>query len=171
MKKMIITMMLVLAFSAINFSQEKSLYERLGGQPAVEAVVKDFAERVLADARINKKFAKSDPDRLVTNLIAFVCKGTGGPCEYKGLDMKTSHRKMGVTTGEFNALVEDLVATLNKFNVPKKEQDELLAVLGPMANDIVEVKSDQTGTPLPKGFKPAPPLKKMDKGKAMKKTN
>lgn len=165
MKKILISMMLVLAFSAVGFSQEKSLYERLGGQPAIEAVVKDFAGRVLADARINKKFAKSDPDRLVTNLITFVCKGTGGPCEYKGQSMEKAHKKMGVTTGEFNALVEDLVATLNKFNVPEKEQSELLAVLGPMKDEIVEVKSDKTGTALPKKFKPAPPLKKtMSKG-------
>jgi len=170
MKKLVVTMFLVLAFSAVGFSQEKSLYERLGGQPAVEAVIKDFAGRVLADSRINKKFAKSDADRLVTNLITFVCKGTGGPCEYKGLSMKKSHKKMGVTTGEFNALVEDLVATLDKFDVKQKERDDLLKVLGPMASDIVEVKGDQTGTPLPKGFKPAPPLKKMNKS-SMKSSN
>lgn len=170
MKKIFVSMLLVLAFSAVSFSQEKSLYERLGGQPAVEAVVKDFAGRVLADERINKKFAKSNADRLVTNLIDFVCAGTGGPCQYKGLSMKQSHKKMGVTNGEFNALVEDLVATLDKFSVPQKERDNLLKVLGPMANDIVEVKSDATGTPLPKGFKPAPPLKKANAG-SMKSSN
>ena len=170
MRKLVIAMALVLSFSAVSFSQEKSLYERLGGQAAVEAVVKDFAGRVLADARINKKFAKSNADRLVTNLIDFVCAGTGGPCQYKGQSMKKSHKKMGVTTGEFNALVEDLVATLDKINVPQKERDDLLKVLGPMATDIVEVKSDATGTPLPKGFKPAPPMKKTSNS-AMKSSN
>lgn len=162
MKKLVVTMFLIFAFSAIAFSQEKSLYERLGGQPAIEAVVKDFAGRVLADTRINKKFAKSDADRLVTNLITFVCVGTGGPCKYEGQTMKKAHNKMGVTTGEFNALVEDLVATLDKFSVPQKERDELLNILGPMAKDIVEVKNDKTGTPLPDKFKPAPPMKKMN---------
>ncbi len=166
MKKYILPIMLIAAFAGSAFSQEvvadstakKSLYDRLGGQPAIEAVVNDFAGRVLADTRINKKFAKSDAPRLVKNLTDFVCNATGGPCEYKGLSMKESHKKMGVTTGEFNALVEDLVATLDKFKVPAAEKGELLAALGPLAEDIVENKSDKTGTALPKGFKPAPAL-------------
>ena len=160
MKKILFpTMMLMIVFAGSAFSQTKSLYDRLGGQAAVEAVVNDFAGRVLADARINKKFARSDAPRLVKNLTDFVCNATGGPCPYKGLSMKESHKKMAVTKGEFNALVEDLVATLDKFKVPEKEKGELLAALGPLAKDIVEVQSDATGTELPKGFKPAPPLK------------
>lgn len=148
---------LLASFSAP--AQEKSLYERLGGQPAVSAVVQDFAGRVLADARINKKFAKSDPDRLVKNLTDFVCNATGGPCSYTGRDMKTAHKNMGVTDGEFAALVEDLVATLDKFNVPAKEKNELLSALGPLKPEIVEKTTPATGEPLPKSFKPAPPLK------------
>jgi hemoglobin len=54
--------------------------------------------------------------------------------------------------------VADLVATLNKFNVPTAEQQELLGILGPLRGDIVEVESPATGTPLPKSYKPAPPL-------------
>ena len=159
MKKVFVSIFVVLVFAVSAFSQGKSLYDRLGGQAAIEAVVGDFSARVLADARVNKKFARSNAPRLVKNLTDFVCKATGGPCAYTGLSMKKSHKKMGVTTGEFNALVEDLVATLNKFNVPDKERGELLAVLGPMAKDIVEKKSDATGTALPSTFKPAPPLK------------
>ena len=138
----------------------KTLYERLGGQGAVEAVVNDFAGRVLADARINKKFAKTDAPRLVKNLTDFVCSATGGPCKYTGLSMKESHTNMGTTQGEFNALVEDLVATLDKFKVPAAEKNELLGALGPFAPQIVENKSTDTGTALPPNFKPAPPLGK-----------
>jgi hemoglobin len=65
---------------------------------------------------------------------------------------------MGVTAGEFDALVEDLVATLNQFDVPQAEQDELLALLGPMRGDIVEVESPETGTALPAEYQPAPAL-------------
>ena len=148
----------ILLASTGSFAQ-KSLYERLGGQPAIEAVVKDFAGRVLADTRINKKFAKSDANRLVKNLTDFVCKATGGPCTYTGRDMKTAHKNMAVTNGEFTALVEDLSATLDKFKVPEKEKGELLAALGPLQPEIVEKKTDATGEPLPKDFKPAPPLK------------
>ena len=159
MKRLSISIFVVLVFAISAFSQEKSLYERLGGQPAVEAVVKDFAGNVLADTRINKKFAKSNADRLIKNLTDFVCNATGGPCKYTGQSMKKSHKSMGVTTGEFNALVEDLVKTLDKFNVPAKEKGELLAALGPLSKDIVEKKTNATGTALPAKFKPAPALK------------
>ena len=72
--------------------------------------------------------------------------------------MKKSHTNMGVTEGEFDAFVEDFVATLNDFNVGKAEQDELLSNLAPMRGDIVEVESPQVGTPLPPAFTPASPL-------------
>jgi len=158
-KLLVVAGCFILLVSMSSFAQDKSLYERLGGQPAVEAVVKDFAGRVLADARINKKFARSNADRLVKNLTDFVCSATGGPCKYMGLSMKDSHRNMSVTQGEFDALVGDLVATLDKFNVPAKEKGELLGALGPLAKDIVEKpKSKKTGTALPKAFKPAPAL-------------
>lgn len=146
----------------------KSLYERLGGEAAISAVVDDFAGRVLADTRINAKFAKSDATRLVTNLKSFMCSATGGPCKYDGQTMKAAHKNMGVTQGEFGALVEDLVATLDKFNVPAKEKGELLGALGPLGPDIVESQSTATGTPLPATFKPAPPLKAHAKGKKHK---
>ncbi|MDX2044356.1 MAG: group 1 truncated hemoglobin [Acidobacteriota bacterium] len=149
---------LLTAVSISALAQEKSLYERLGGEKAISAVVDDFAGRVLADTRINKKFVDSDPTRLVNNLKTFMCMATGGGCKYEGLSMKASHKNMGVTGGEFGALVEDLVATLDKFKVPEKEKNELLGALGGMKGDIVEVKSDATGTPLPKKFKPAPAM-------------
>src|SRR5262249_51006989 len=135
-----------------------SLYERLGGKDAISAVVDDFAGNVLNDSRVNKKFAKSNAPRLLANLKDFVCFATGGPCKYTGLSMKESHKNMGTTAGEFNALVEDLVKTLNKFNVPAAEQKELLGALAGLRPDIVESESTATGTELPASFKPAPPL-------------
>jgi len=72
--------------------------------------------------------------------------------------MKDAHAGMKVTNGEFDALVEDLVATLNHFKVGKTEQAEILGVLGPLKSDIVEVNSSQVGTPLPATYQPAPTL-------------
>ena len=72
--------------------------------------------------------------------------------------MRETHDGMGVTAGEFDALVEDLVATLGEFDVPQAEQDELLGLLGPMRGDIVEVESPETGTPLPESYHAAPAL-------------
>jgi hemoglobin len=137
-----------------------SLYERLGGIDSITAVVHDFRDRVAGDSRINQKFARTDLARLTKMLIDQVCEATGGPCKYTGRSMKEAHAGMEVTAGEFNALVEDLVATLNHFKVGKGEQDELLGVLGPLMPDIVEVDSDQVGTPLPVTFEAAPALMK-----------
>jgi hemoglobin len=72
--------------------------------------------------------------------------------------MKKAHTSMGVTNGEFDAFIEDLVAVLDDFKVGKAEQGELLDLLRPMRADIVEVDSAQVGTPLPSAFAPAPPL-------------
>jgi hemoglobin len=135
----------------------RSLYDRLGGRTAITAVVDSFVARVAGDARINQKFARSDVARVKAMLVEQICAQTGGPCTYTGRSMKEAHLNMGVTEGEFNALVEDLVTTLKSFNVGQKEQDDLLAALGTMKGDIVEVQGQATGTPLPANFVPVKP--------------
>ncbi len=137
---------------------EGSLYERLGRIESIGVVVEDFRDRVARDDRINQKFARTDLGRLTRMLIDQVCQAAGGPCTYTGRSMKDAHAGMGVTSGEFDALVGDLVATLNQFRVGKTEQGELLGVLGPLKPDIVEVDSSQVGTPLPATYQPAPAL-------------
>ncbi len=117
---------------------EPSLYDRLGGKPAIVAVVDDFVGNVAADSRINGFFAHADIPHLKMELVDQICAGSGGPCTYTGKSMKDAHRGMGITTADFNALVEDLQKSLNKFKVPEKDQGQLLAVLGPMKGDIVE---------------------------------
>lgn len=176
MRKLILTSMLALGVAMVPatamakakhamhaMSHEKSLYDRLGGAPAISAVVEDFAGRVLADTRVNAKFAKSDPTRLVANLKTFVTQATGGPKAYKGQTMAAAHHNMGVTDAEFGAVVEDLSASLDKFNVPAKEKGELLGALGPLGPQIVSVHSNATGGALPANFKPAPAAKTMKK--------
>jgi len=137
---------------------ERTLYERLGGIDAITAVVENFRDRVAGDDRINLKFARTDLARLRKMLIDQVCEATGGPCRYNGRSMKEAHGGMMVTKGEFSALVDDLVTTLKQFNVPGAEQEELLAILGPLRSDIVEVDSNEVGTALPDAFQPAPSL-------------
>ena len=135
-----------------------SLYERLGGIDAIRAVIDDFVARCAADGRINGKFARTDISRLKASLVDQVCEATGGPCTYRGRDMATTHAGMAVTGGEFEALVGDLLATFDAFGVPEAEKNELLGALAPMRSDIVEVETSATGTPLPDGYKNAPPL-------------
>ena len=71
-------------------------------------------------------------------LVNQICEASGGPCKYKGKDMKTAHIGMGIGGGDFDALVQALVGALDKFNVGAHEKDQLLAALGPMKTDIVE---------------------------------
>jgi hemoglobin len=129
----------VCLYGGTSYAQQRepSLYERLGGQPAVVAVVDDFVGNVAADQRINGFFAKTDIARLKRLLVEQICAGTGGPCTYTGRTMRASHAGMGVADAHFGALVEDLVKTLDKFKVPEREKNELLGVLGPMKSDIV----------------------------------
>jgi hemoglobin len=135
-----------------------TLYERLGSMDAITAVVDDFVARCASDDRINAKFARTDIGRLKKMLVDQICQATGGPCTYQGRNMRETHDGMGVTAGEFDALVEDLVAALNRFGVAKSEQDELLGLLGPMRADIVEVESPETGIRLPETYRNAPPM-------------
>lgn len=114
-----------------------SLYDRLGGYTAISAVVEDFVGNVAADKRINKFFANANIPRLKARLVEQLCQASGGPCFYTGASMKDAHAGMGVRNRDFNALVGDLVKSLNKFKVPKAEQKEIASVLLPMRKDIV----------------------------------
>jgi hemoglobin len=98
---------------------ERSLYERLGGVEAITAVTRAFEERAARDDRINQKFARTNLDRLTKEFVDQVCQDTGGPCTYTGLNMRQAHTNMGVTSGEWDAFMEDLVATLHGFNSGK----------------------------------------------------
>lgn len=123
----------------------KSLYDRLGGRTAIVAVVDDFVANCAADTRINKFFAATaaDAKRLAAfknNLVDQICEASGGPCKYTGRDMKSAHAGLGISNADFDALVEDLTKTLDKFKVGKAEQGQLLGVLGPMRPQIVEKK-------------------------------
>ena len=122
-------------------SAQPELYDRLGGQRAIVAVVDDFIGRVAADDRIKIRFINTDIPRLKSLLVEFVCMATGGPCKYSGQDMETSHAGMELVDEEFTALVEDLAATLDKFKVPAREKGELLGALGPLQPSIVVAKN------------------------------
>lgn len=141
MKKLFLVVLGMSLFTVVSCSlispKPASLYARLGGQPALVAVVDDFVERVAADSRINDFFEGIDIPQFKSHLVDQICAGTGGPCKYSGRDMKAAHDEFSIKEAHFSALVEDLVVTLNHFKVPDAEQQELLSVLGPMKKDIV----------------------------------
>ena len=117
--------------------EKKSLYDRLGGRPAITVVVDDFIGNVAGDTRINQRFATADIPRLKTMLVNQICQTSGGPCTYTGASMKDAHKGMKITDAEFGALVDDLVKSLDKFKVGAQEKNELLGALGGMKPDIV----------------------------------
>jgi hemoglobin len=121
-------------------STAPTLYQRLGGREAIKLVVDDFVANLMADSRVSQRFKGLDATKvgkLQTNIADLVCDATGGPCAYLGRDMKTAHAGMGITEAEWNAAVENLVKSLDKFKVRKTEQQELLSALGGMKKDIV----------------------------------
>lgn len=126
--------------TAAKPAAKSDLYDRLGGQRAIVAVIDDFVGRVAADARINIRFSNTDIPKFKNLLIEFVCMATGGPCTYTGQDMETSHAGMELVDEEFTAVVEDFSAALDKFKVPAKEKAELLGALGPLQPSIVTPK-------------------------------
>ena len=127
--------------SMANTQEKKSLYARLGGYDAIAAVVDDFVGRLVADKGLNKFFVGHSEDSLKKirmHVINQLCEATRGPCNYTGRDMRTSHHGLGITSADWDASVKHLVATLDKFKVPKAEQDELLAVVSTLKKDIVD---------------------------------
>jgi hemoglobin len=138
---------LLLGASMATFVQAATptLYDNLGGKAAIVAVVDEFVSRVAADKRINDFFTAiaRDPQRMASfkgKLVDQICQASGGPCQYTGKSMKQAHAGMGITSEDFNALVEDLVGALDKFHVASQDKATLLGVLGPMQADIVEKK-------------------------------
>ena len=133
-----------------------TLYDRLGGGPALTAVVDDLLGRAAADKRINAKLVNADLARLRGHLIDQLCASTGGPCRYLGRDMKTAHVGLGITGAEFDALEDDLRQSLARFKVPAREQAELIALLAPMKKDIVQGPAAAAASPGPGAARPAP---------------
>ena len=134
---------MILFTSAAVEAQEKSLYERLGGYEAISAVVDEFADRLFNDEVVGKRFFGMGNDTRAgfkqknKNLV---CAATGGPCKIISRSAKTTHQGMRIKASEFDIVAGHLVDVLNEFKVPEKEHDELMAIIGSLRPDIVEVE-------------------------------
>lgn len=125
---------------------DRSTYSQLGGESGVRGIVDDLLEVILLDDRINFQFAQTDIVRFREKLTEQLCVESGGPCRYTGLSMQESHAGRNIDDVQFNALVEGLVAVMERRKVPVPAQNRLLQRLAPMHAEIVA-----------KGRKPAPP--------------
>lgn len=141
-KLLLVAVIFLTALSATSLAQE-SLYKRLGGYDAIAAVTDDFIVRLATNKELSRFFVGHSDDskgKIRNHLIDMVCVATGGPCNYIGRDMKTVHKGMMISENDWNIMAGLFVETLNKFKVPKKEQDELLAIVSTTKKDIVEKK-------------------------------
>jgi len=140
--------LLILLFCIPNFAQEtdqvkeETLYNRLGGSHAIALVVDDFVHRLWVNEVLNANpknkeamgISKPALKYLATELT---CMATGGPQKYSGRGMKEVHSGLNISEKEWDAMVVDFKASLNKFNVPAKEQTALLEVVSGVKGDIV----------------------------------
>ncbi len=138
---MVLMMLTVTLGACATMSEpEPTLYKRLGGREGIRGVVDDFVAFLVADPRVKDRFTKLTPaqvEKLKTNASDQICDATGGPCSYLGKDMKAAHNGMSITEADWSATVEDLIKALDKRNVAKKDQQELIGLLAPMKKDIV----------------------------------
>jgi hemoglobin len=119
----------------------KSLYQRLGGYDAIAAVADDFIGRLASDPQFTKFFGGFSTDskkKLRQHLVNQICQAAGGPCIYTGRSMKDTHAGLGITEKEWDAGGKHLLASLDKFKVPQKEKDEVMAFVATLKKDIVE---------------------------------
>ncbi|MBI3095298.1 MAG: group 1 truncated hemoglobin [Rhodocyclales bacterium] len=129
--------LIAMSLSAASFAADKTLYARLGGKAALQAVVGELWNNVAADARINGRFKHTKPEAFGGQLVDFLCQASGGPCQYQGKDMKSAHTGMKLTDAEFSALAEDTTKALDKFKVPAREQSEVIGLLASLKGDVV----------------------------------
>ncbi|HEY4067530.1 MAG TPA: group 1 truncated hemoglobin [Burkholderiaceae bacterium] len=130
------------AHAAASFAQtapptDDALYRQLGGQPGLVKLTDDFMTRLLADPRMNPFFKDVDQKVFKSQLADQLCEVSGGPCTFKGKDMKKVHEGQDITKSNFNALVEVLQQSLDAQGIPFTAQNKLLAKLAPMHREIV----------------------------------
>lgn len=118
----------------------KPVFAEFGGKPGLVALVNDFMDNLMADPVTKPFFANVDRVHVKKELVDQFCVILDGPCTYTGRDMASTHKGMGVTRADFNALVEDLQTAMNKHNIPFRAQNKLLAKLAPMHRVIITKK-------------------------------
>ena len=122
---------------------QPTLYDRLGGVYSIATVVDDFIDRIMVDSRlnanpsVNEAHHKVPPAGFKYLVTEMVCWATGGPQRYTGKSMADSHRHLKISPKEWEAFMDDLKQTLNKFSVPSPEQAELRTIVESTYVDIV----------------------------------
>jgi hemoglobin len=146
MNKTLISLALAAAslLSATAFAQatppNDQLYKAFGEKPGLVTLMDDFMVRLLADPRTGPHFKPSNQQRVKEQLVDQLCQLSGGPCVYKGADMKSAHANLDIKKSDFNALVEVLQQSMDARGIPFRTQNQMLALLAPMHRDTITVR-------------------------------
>ncbi|WP_431877899.1 group I truncated hemoglobin [Amycolatopsis sacchari] len=124
-----------------------TIYEQIGGEEALSAIVEDFYDRVLADPELRVFFAGANLNRLKGRQVEFFSGALGGPDHYEGLSMKEAHRGRGIGQDHFDRVATLLADSLRDAGVPPELVDRILAAVAPLATDIVS----PAAAPAPRG--------------------
>jgi hemoglobin len=114
-----------------------TLYHDLGERPGIEKIANQMVDNALADDRIKHTFDESNIPRIRVMLTDQLCVVAGGPCVYKGHTMAATHRGLHLHNRDFDAIVEDLQKSMDKYGIPFPVQNRLLARLAPMQREVV----------------------------------
>ena len=148
MKKTLISLSIAastLLFAGASMAQtmaakDDQLYKAFGEKAGLVALMDDFMVRLLADPRTGPHFQPANQQRVKEQLVDQLCALGGGPCVYKGADMKSSHSNLDIKKSDFHALVEVLQVSMDAKGIPFRKQNEMLALLAPMNRDIITPK-------------------------------
>jgi hemoglobin len=121
-------------------SESPTLYDRIGGEPAARAICEDIWTNHTVNPIVNNRFSNSDPVYVKQMVFEIFAAATGGPVEYTGKDMLTTHASMNISDMEFNAVVDDVLKALDMNNVGAAERGEVLAILWSIKDQIVNPK-------------------------------
>ncbi|MBC7469071.1 MAG: group 1 truncated hemoglobin [Ramlibacter sp.] len=142
MKKMIVALAFSMAAAAgaQTAPADPALFHTFGDKPGLVKLMDDFMLRLEADPRMAPHFKEANKQRVKEQLVDQFCQVTGGPCVYKGADMKSSHANLDIGKRDFNGLVEVLQQAMDAQGIPFTAQNQLLAQLAYMHRDIITVK-------------------------------
>ncbi len=140
MKTIFMALCIAASLIAMPAQADDSIYKAFGERAGIASLMDDFWGDLQADKRMKPFFEKTNQEAFKKSLGDQICQVSGGPCQYKGPDMKLAHSEMDIKRSDFNALVEVLQISMNRRGVAFSAQNRLLALLAPMHREIITVK-------------------------------
>jgi hemoglobin len=119
-------------------ARENSLYQKLGGKAAIDAAVELFYKKVLADSRVNHFFEDINMNAQRRKQKEFLSAALGGPIPWVGKDMRKAHEDLVIEESDFNAIAENLVATLKELKISQDLIDQVVATVVSVKDDVMQ---------------------------------